>query len=113
MRSHKSACKDAIKALHVLCCALTLYIYLLDLSMLRALIRHGVHVQMLWQDWDLHPGKRLVVLILGSNGLLLLWHLMSTLPLPGAYQNGYLHGGLFIDFVGQGKKSTSCRMSLD
>lgn len=74
-----------------------------SLSMMRAVIRHAVHVQMLWKEWEPHPGKRLVIFVLGSNVLLILWHLLSHLPTPLDYQNGYLHGGILIDFIGQSK----------
>ena len=32
----------------------------------------------------------------------LMFHVISSIPQPGIYSEGYNHGGIFIDFIGQG-----------
>ena len=47
------------------------------------------------------PARPHLSLVLGSNVLCLLLHLVREAPEAGEITRGYLHGGLFLDFVGE------------
>ena len=47
------------------------------------------------------PVKRAALLLFGSFVLGLLPHLLFSVPSAGEPTQGYLHGGLLIDFIGQ------------
>lgn len=50
------------------------------------------------------PQKRSdIIALFGSGGFCFLWHVIASAPSAGELTNGYLHGGLIIDFIGQGK----------
>lgn len=52
------------------------------------------------------PLHRLVLIsIVGSATLCFLIHTLSDPPSAGEASGGYLHGGILIDFIGQGKRS--------
>lgn len=56
-----------------------------------------------------HP---FIVAIFGSNLICMLVHKFSTPPEAGEARRGYLHGGLFIDFIGQKAPVSVLRLLL-
>lgn len=48
--------------------------------------------------------------IIAPNIICILLHLVTSLPFAGEASRGYLHGGVFIDFIGQ--KAPTSRLSL-
>jgi len=51
--------------------------------------------------------------IIGSNLICMLFHAFLIRPEAGEETRGYLHGGLFIDFIGQAPVSVSRLLSFD
>ena len=77
-------------------------------SSLRLLIRFIFQVNVLspksplsaFASVDL-PLRRAIILLLGTFALGFLPHLFLSVPAAGEPTQGYLHGGLLLDFIGQ------------
>ncbi|KAF3905526.1 hypothetical protein AA313_de0202296 [Arthrobotrys entomopaga] len=83
------------------------YLYFLDISFIRFLIRAIVQINLFAQRPPNFPTpqrsqkRSAVVSIFGSTLICFLFHLFSEPPSGSEMSGGYLHGGMVIDFVGQ------------
>ncbi|KAK6541156.1 hypothetical protein TWF694_008527 [Orbilia ellipsospora] len=83
------------------------YLYFLDISFIRFLIRAIVQINLFAQRPPNFPTpqrtqkRSAVVSIFGSTLICFLFHLFSEPPSASETSGGYLHGGMVIDFVGQ------------
>ncbi|EPS44666.1 hypothetical protein H072_1361 [Dactylellina haptotyla CBS 200.50] len=83
------------------------YLYFLDISFIRFLIRAIVQINLFAQRPPNFPTpqrtqkRSAVVSIFGSTLICFLFHLFSEPPSASEATGGYLHGGMVIDFVGQ------------
>jgi hypothetical protein len=46
-------------------------------------------------------GRLALFTFFGTAAVSLLWHVLASAPSAGELTNGYLHGGLLIDFIGE------------
>ncbi|KAK6533088.1 hypothetical protein TWF281_007247 [Arthrobotrys megalospora] len=83
------------------------YLYFLDISFIRFLIRAIVQINLFAQRPPNFPTpqrtqkRSAVVSIFGSTLICFLFHLFSEPASGSEATGGYLHGGMIIDFVGQ------------
>ncbi|KAF3938483.1 hypothetical protein ABW19_dt0204778 [Dactylella cylindrospora] len=83
------------------------YLYFLDISFIRFLIRAIVQINLFAQRPPNFPTpqrsqkRSAVVSIVGSTLICFLFHIFSDPPSASEATGGYLHGGMVIDFVGQ------------
>ncbi|KAK6342726.1 hypothetical protein TWF718_008116 [Orbilia javanica] len=83
------------------------YLYFLDISFIRFLIRAIVQINLFAQrppnipEPQLTQKRAAVVSIFGSTLICFLFHLFSEPASGSEATGGYLHGGMIIDFVGQ------------
>ncbi|KAF3920846.1 hypothetical protein ABW21_db0202050 [Orbilia brochopaga] len=83
------------------------YLYFLDISFVRFLLRAIVQINLFAQRPPNFPTpqrsqkRSAVVSIFGSTFICLLFHVFSEAPSASEATGGYLHGGMIIDFVGQ------------
>ncbi|KAK9325382.1 hypothetical protein V1517DRAFT_314763 [Lipomyces orientalis] len=106
--------RHLIRSLDVLSYCHLLYVYLMDISLLRLLLRSIVQLNYLTPKPFPIPGAartRIVyVVILIANAYCFLVHLLANLPVSREANGGYLHGGLTIEFIGQ--KAPASRIQL-
>ncbi|RPA96157.1 DUF1746-domain-containing protein [Choiromyces venosus 120613-1] len=81
------------------------YLYYLDCSFFRFFLRCAIQMNYLTPKptgLPMVPQKRSdIIALFGSGGFCFLWHIIASAPSAGELTNGYLHGGLIIDFIGQ------------
>ncbi|PWW78859.1 DUF1746-domain-containing protein [Tuber magnatum] len=81
------------------------YLYYLDCSFFRFSLRCAIQMNYLTPKptgFPIVPQKRSdIIALFGSGGFCFLWHIIASAPSAGELTNGYLHGGLIIDFIGQ------------
>ncbi|KAG0125173.1 hypothetical protein HOY82DRAFT_572230 [Tuber indicum] len=81
------------------------YLYYLDCSFFRFFLRCAIQMNYLTpkpMGLPMVPQKRSdIIALFGSGGFCFLWHVIASPPSAGELTNGYLHGGLIIDFIGQ------------
>ncbi|CCX30787.1 Similar to Uncharacterized protein C4D7.11; acc. no. O14175 [Pyronema omphalodes CBS 100304] len=81
------------------------YLYFLDNSFLRLLLRGAMHFLFLTPKLiavPFPPSQRMPILgLFGVTGLCILQHLWEPAPRAGELTHGYLHGGMIVDFIGQ------------
>ncbi|KAK6336494.1 hypothetical protein TWF696_002044 [Orbilia brochopaga] len=83
------------------------YLYFLDVSFVRFLLRAIVQINLFAQRPPNFPTpqrsqkRSAVVSIFGSTLICFLFHVFSEAPSASEATGGYLHGGMIIDFVGQ------------
>ncbi|KAK9370450.1 hypothetical protein V1509DRAFT_617810 [Lipomyces kononenkoae] len=106
--------RHLIRCLDVLCYSHLLYVYLMDISLLRLLLRSMVQLNYLTpKPFPIPRATRKGVVyfvILIANTYCLLVHLFANLPVSREANGGYLHGGLTIEFIGQ--KAPASRLRL-
>ncbi|KAK9235667.1 hypothetical protein V1525DRAFT_451913 [Lipomyces kononenkoae] len=97
--------RHLIRCLDVLCYSHLLYVYLMDISLLRLLLRSIVQLNYLTpKPFPIPRSARKGVVyfvILVANTYCLLVHIFTNLPVSREANGGYLHGGLTIEFIGQ------------
>ncbi|WEW59978.1 hypothetical protein PRK78_005460 [Emydomyces testavorans] len=78
-------------------------LYYMDCSIIHFAVRASVQFAFLTPKSGFEPPKNqpYIGAILTSNLLCVLLHCISSAPAAGEISRGYLHGGLFIDFIGQ------------
>ncbi|KAJ6257825.1 hypothetical protein Dda_7614 [Drechslerella dactyloides] len=83
------------------------YLYFLDISFVRFLVRAIVQINLFAQRPPNFPTpqrsqkRSAVISIFGSTFVCFLFHVFSEAPSASEATGGYLHGGMIIDFVGQ------------
>ncbi|KAI5815419.1 hypothetical protein BZA77DRAFT_315689 [Pyronema omphalodes] len=81
------------------------YLYFLDNSFLRLLLRGSMHFLFLTPKIiavPIPPSQRMPILgLFGVAGLCILQHIWEPAPRAGELTHGYLHGGMIVDFIGQ------------
>ncbi|KAK7203501.1 hypothetical protein BZA70DRAFT_66192 [Myxozyma melibiosi] len=106
--------RHLIRSLDILSYCHLLYIYFMDISLLRLLLRSVIQLNYLTPKPFPMPRTartRLIhVVILASNTYCLLVHIFANLPVSREANAGYLHGGLSIQFIGQ--KAPASRTQL-
>ncbi|KAK9491517.1 hypothetical protein V1508DRAFT_205972 [Lipomyces doorenjongii] len=106
--------RHLMRSLDVLSYCHLLYVYLMDISLLRLLLRSIVQLNYLTpKPFPIpRPARTPIVyfVILIANTYCLLVHLFANLPVSREANGGYLHGGLTIEFIGQ--KAPASRLQL-
>ncbi|KAK9376373.1 uncharacterized protein V1513DRAFT_457300 [Lipomyces chichibuensis] len=106
--------RHLIRSLDVLSYCHLLYVYLMDISLLRLLLRSIVQLNYLTpKPFPIPRVARTPIVyfvILIANTYCLLVHLFANLPVSREANGGYLHGGLTIEFIGQ--KAPASRLQL-
>ncbi|KAK9388375.1 hypothetical protein V1515DRAFT_442223 [Lipomyces mesembrius] len=106
--------RHLIRSLDVLSYCHLLYVYLMDISLLRLLLRSIVQLNYLTpKPFPIPRMARTPIVyfvILIANTYCLLVHLFANLPVSREANGGYLHGGLTIEFIGQ--KAPASRLQL-
>ncbi|KAI5847204.1 hypothetical protein DFP73DRAFT_544552 [Morchella snyderi] len=81
------------------------YLYFLDCSLFRFIIRSAIQLNFLTPkppNFPVHSQRRpAIVALFGSTAFCFLCHILGAAPSAGELSNGYLHGGFIIDFIGQ------------
>lgn len=81
------------------------YLYFLDCSLFRFIIRSAIQLNFLTPkppNFPVHSQRRpAIVALFGSTAFCFLCHVLGAAPSAGELSNGYLHGGFIIDFIGQ------------
>ncbi|KAH0608973.1 uncharacterized protein H6S33_001201 [Morchella sextelata] len=81
------------------------YLYFLDCSLFRFVIRSAIQLNFLTPkppNFPVHSQRRpAIVALFGSTAFCFLCHILGAAPSAGELSNGYLHGGFIIDFIGQ------------
>ncbi|KAK9460592.1 uncharacterized protein V1516DRAFT_652699 [Lipomyces oligophaga] len=97
--------RHLIRSLDVLCYCHLLFVYYLDISILRLLLRSVIQLNYLTpKPFPIAHAIRTRVVylfILGANAYCFLIHMVTALPTGRESSGGYLHGGLTIQFIGQ------------
>ncbi|EWC45178.1 hypothetical protein DRE_06066 [Drechslerella stenobrocha 248] len=94
------------------------YLYFLDISFIRFLLRAIVQINLFAQRPPNFPTpqrtqkRSAVVSIFGSTLICFLFHVFSDAPSASEATAGYLHGGMIIDFVGQEGPISRLRLVL-
>ncbi|KAK9247436.1 hypothetical protein V1506DRAFT_51998 [Lipomyces tetrasporus] len=106
--------RHLIRSLDVLSYCHLLYVYLMDISLLRLLLRSIIQLNYLTpKPFPIPRAARtriVYVVILIANAYCFLVHLFANLPVSREANGGYLHGGLTIEFIGQ--KAPASRLQL-
>ncbi|KTW30693.1 hypothetical protein T552_00406 [Pneumocystis carinii B80] len=99
-KNHLIRSLDILVYCHIVC------IYFMDVSFFRLLLRSIIQLNIYTHKIvyiSVIPRLVFFYVVIGSFFLCLLCHLLWVLPDAPEGQYGYLHGGLFIDFVGEGR----------
>lgn len=108
----KKALNESIDTCNVVCFALILYSYFLDLSLIRALTRAITQRNFFVEHGRVHRAGIFLSLVL--SGLCFFFHLVWPFSdIAEAGWDGYNHGGLYIDFIGQRSESKVRLLVLD
>ncbi|KAK9379322.1 uncharacterized protein V2V93DRAFT_373536 [Kockiozyma suomiensis] len=109
--------RHLIRSLDVLTYCHLLFIYFMDISLLRLLLRSIIQLNYLTPKPFPMPRttKSSVIraIILLSNTYCLLVHIFASLPVSREANAGYLHGGLTIQFIGQKAPTSRIPMIFD
>ncbi|KAK9472202.1 uncharacterized protein V1510DRAFT_418250 [Dipodascopsis tothii] len=96
--------RHLVRSLDVLCYAHLVYLYLMDISLLRLVIRSVIQLNYLTpKPFAMRQARAPIVLaiVVATNAYCVLVHAVSRLPVSREANAGYVHGGLTIEFVGQ------------
>lgn len=104
-----------LRAVDILVFANLIYVYLLDPSLIRLVLRGFVQLNYLTPKPFVSPtpARAVFLFILGSNAFCLLVHMIWTSPPLAEESFGYIHGGLILDFIGQAPGSRLGLFLLD
>ncbi|KAK9467284.1 hypothetical protein V1512DRAFT_131710 [Lipomyces arxii] len=106
--------RHLIRSLDILSYCHLLYMYYMDISLLRLILRSIIQLNYLTpKPFPIPQASRTKIVyfaILGANAYCLMVHLFASLPVSREANAGYLHGGLTIEFTGQ--KAPSSRLQL-
>ena len=103
MLTVKQATQQALVQFNVIAFATIIYLYFLDLSFIKAVLRASLQSNFYASD------RTITAPVIVGTVILFLYcvfsHLISGCPEPSHFDQGYNHGGIYIDFVGQGMSS--------
>ncbi|KAK9479887.1 hypothetical protein V1514DRAFT_303521 [Lipomyces japonicus] len=106
--------RHLVRSLDIMSYSHLLYIYFMDVSLMRLLLRSVIQLNYLTPKPFSLPqtakSKIITMIVLGSNLYCFIVHLFGSLPASREASGGYLHGGLTIEFIGQ--QTTTSRLKL-